>query len=877
MKKYIITLVAFLFNSWILSQNCQDCFEDKNISTNPADPENCEMDIKANGKNNQFLNSFKWGDTSNLGIFLPVTLNPSAGWLVPSYTTGSQLMQSPYNLGYLKQPNGTPIKDYDYQWEDGWELMFMNTGYWPDGSEYDVANSANMINHAVPLASRKVPYLVMYNRYTGKMRFFFNVFSKLGDFQNISLEIGYFSSPLGSGVFRHGNSLDRALDQETITPSFSTHFLNSNNLTSWYMADVQLGYDPCVCEITSEFKILLKGIEESKLDLLARGISVNRPLQVGGQPSYTDYLNISADNLTTNANGALIYKSLDGMLDQYKNRVTLYQTQLNDYNTFSSQLYRNIYDLTKQSLNSGFQSVIPASVYNQLGGSVAGILGSFKGGTASKADSAKYSKQFNKQGKAALGNLSDQLFVSLIKKPTKPTKPTMPVASFSEMRIKGTLKKESIIDLGYYPNPGSLTANLGVFDPVRYPIYNKPVGLFALLETPSLVAWQKTGRNKNVHNPLSYSKDTLQATFKLKKPLVYKFNNNVDIDYNKTQLYGQFRIEISKGLPDSLPAGDMKFFSNNNLILLHEFWDKAVFQSDWYPIEILGEVIASLDLDLSSYTAWYTKEKPRVENIRLSLMADIYFESLGSDGREKNTTQVFTYELYNHKEGVDLITEKGSWESDKKDVQKFFPGTIEIKNEVIQPTSDFVWDVVGNEIHIKAEYVKLIGNVSVTPGYQVIIEAFWEIDIESTIDLDNMQLEIKKDFYGFPEQKEATLAELKDYCRDEEKYKAKIVKEGIVNQNLVEEPKEEIKEEYKEMDIILFPNPTRDIVNIQIQGLSGISDGTIRVLDISGKEIVTKTLNSINFSVDMNSLSKGVYIIEVVHQEQKAVKRIIKL
>ena len=187
-----------------------------------------------------------------------------------------------------------------------------------------------MIDFAVPLANQNVPYIVLYNRYTGKMRFFFNVFAELGTFQDVALNAGYFGTSSVSGVFRHGNNIDRPLDQETVTSAFSTHFENFNNSTQWFMTDIQLGYDPCVCTVPSEFSIELKGVESSNLDLLARGITVNRPLEVGGKPTYQDYLSISDNELGTGANGALIYKSLDGMLDQYKKQLSIYQTELDD-------------------------------------------------------------------------------------------------------------------------------------------------------------------------------------------------------------------------------------------------------------------------------------------------------------------------------------------------------------------------------------------------------------------------------------------------------------------------------------------------------------------------------------------------------------------
>ncbi len=72
--KYFTLLITIVLTSYTLGQDCQDCFEDKNISTNPVEPENCEMDIYANGKNNQFLNSFDWG-RNNGSIFQSLSLN----------------------------------------------------------------------------------------------------------------------------------------------------------------------------------------------------------------------------------------------------------------------------------------------------------------------------------------------------------------------------------------------------------------------------------------------------------------------------------------------------------------------------------------------------------------------------------------------------------------------------------------------------------------------------------------------------------------------------------------------------------------------------------------------------------------------------------
>jgi len=56
-----------------------------------------------------------------------------------------------------------------------------------------------------------------------------------------------------------------------------------------------------------------------------------------------------------------------------------------------------------------------------------------------------------------------------------------------------------------------------------------------------------------------------------------------------------------------------------------------------------------------------------------------------------------------------------------------------------------------------------------------------------------------------------------------------------------------------------------------------LENGTVRIFDLSGKEVLSKNIHSIRFSVDVTTLSKGVYFIEIGTKEQKKVKRFIKI
>lgn len=75
--------------------------------------------------------------------------------------------------------------------------------------------------------------------------------------------------------------------------------------------------------------------------------------------------------------------------------------------------------------------------------------------------------------------------------------------------------------------------------------------------------------------------------------------------------------------------------------------------------------------------------------------------------------------------------------------------------------------------------------------------------------------------------------------------------------------------------VSVYPNPATDEVNFNIEGMTG--DIQIRILDLSGKEVLSATFNesSVN-AINVNSLAKGVYSIEVKNQENTITRKLIK-
>jgi hypothetical protein len=66
----------------------------------------------------------------------------------------------------------------DFNWQDGWELLWMNTGYYPNQSTTNHNGNINFSdnNRIYPFVSNpahsRYPYIILYNKYRGTMRMF---------------------------------------------------------------------------------------------------------------------------------------------------------------------------------------------------------------------------------------------------------------------------------------------------------------------------------------------------------------------------------------------------------------------------------------------------------------------------------------------------------------------------------------------------------------------------------------------------------------------------------------------------------------------------------------------------------------------------------
>jgi len=72
----------------------------------------------------------------------------------------------------------------------------------------------------------------------------------------------------------------------------------------------------------------------------------------------------------------------------------------------------------------------------------------------------------------------------------------------------------------------------------------------------------------------------------------------------------------------------------------------------------------------------------------------------------------------------------------------------------------------------------------------------------------------------------------------------------------------------------LYPNPASEFVNVNVP--DGLLDSQVRLVDITGKTIVSQQLNQTIVQLDINLIPAGMYIVEIVKDGKSYTSRLIK-
>ncbi len=567
MKKYL-TIFILLFQSIVIGQ----C--DNKVSTNPYEPFNLALP-----------------DDPNSGIpyaFDQLYLNGLNWWEPDQY----QLTDMEFNIGQpygpmsnIQAPSSLPHYDYlnkfngdieELNPNNGWELLLVNLGRFPD----------NVTPHG-SLDLTSAPYIVLYNKYKGIARVFvkygYNTFPD-NAINGVKIYLKYSVGASASGILRLGEGYDKALDQVTTMTELVALAPTAGTTNFWMSADFQLTYDPCVCFFPSKLHLVFEYFSTTDFKLAGRGVEITEPLTSGIHLLDNGFLS-NIDYTSGNAtNGSIIYKELEKMLIDYKNKLEKYKDDLDLAQQHNAEVNQNLAVIKAIILikDIGFAAAVGSPPVLAL----ANLASEFFFDDTSEGSKKKVDKLFKKAEEIISKEF--KLYINEnFKKENTPAKPTMPTAAFSEMSFSGQLTNVQLINGPLFYTPGSFvnqvdqtTFENNILDQVsqngiyahEYPVYNQPVGVFALLKSPKLkisrlneISYQNhiDGLYTNQGNLYRFfTNEKFKYQIQLKEPLVYTFNNGLDIIDSKIEASYLFELKKPETLSDALFNVPSSYFQN---------------------------------------------------------------------------------------------------------------------------------------------------------------------------------------------------------------------------------------------------------------------------------------------------------------------------
>jgi hypothetical protein len=526
--KYWLINISLLFvtNYCVFSQSF-NCLTDDD--DDPCCNEIISTDPRiGNGYNSErpsMLNHFNWMNPL-IWIYLP-----DGGYYVPPYAPYD--LDNPYfttyeymqHINYYQTPPPPPYNplNQDIQPEYGWELIHKHNGYQID--ELNYLNPNNKLG----------PHYILYNKYTEILRIFAAFKEEFTGFDYVMTELNTFipqDQPLEpydykySGIFSTQTKIARPLDQYTTTTSVKSGFVNPAG-GMWFTADFDVAYDPCGCNNRSSLHVNFYGMNEAQITLSGRLIGTQVPLDGSGHDPLLQGRRFLSDVYTDGNNvtdGSLIYNKIDALVTKYKQ-------------VKNSPFEQLCIDLVKSAVTGGISPWLDGfgnDLITDIGRNI--IWG---------ADSVNLFGE-RKKFKTGMKFFSEQAN-KLLMPWGSPAK--IPNIGFieAEMAINGTLNDVYTpggLDFKF-ATPGSKYSNDPNITPDdEYPLYNEPLGIFALLWTPTVLKYR-------VIIPDGVRERRI-VKFKLNTDIHYCFNPVLDIDYDKTSIhYSLVFQEYLNGTPPS--------------------------------------------------------------------------------------------------------------------------------------------------------------------------------------------------------------------------------------------------------------------------------------------------------------------------------------
>ena len=395
--------------------------------------------------------------------------------------------------------DGRYLGGEDFDFYDGWELITHDFGY------------DRLGNEKPPSELRREPYMILYNRYTSKLRVF--VYMSNPTIAN-NLKISLSDGPRTGIIEKYrparlwGSYLQGlALDDPDLSGAEYSKMLKLKRTTSgsFYFADFTLSYNPCVAKYESNLQISVSAITQGNLEITGKTLGGVIPVN---SPSISNWLSNSNHYLT-------------GVLNTPYGELTTTLGDINfrNFNQWGAQQWGNtasfvlpgkkVEDWEREAAKLSYQAENIMSSGDLISGAGKLVVGSAR--LASSADITDVSTKIGE----GIGTIMDGIgtiikgtgrgikakafrlkYDNLRDEPDKEIRVTLPAAQpsvvFSELVAKGSLSIETVIfDDVVITTPGSKYSEFAPNEYAysskgTYPLYNEQLGIFNLLYQPEI-------------------------------------------------------------------------------------------------------------------------------------------------------------------------------------------------------------------------------------------------------------------------------------------------------------------------------------------------------------------------------------------------------
>jgi len=737
----------------------------------------------------------------------------------PPYTIYCPFYDTYAGLNYGGLIQGT---NSDYYPEDGWELFKYNLGRLDDDTTLRV--------HA-PV----VPYIMLYNRYTGIMRLFAVLYDPLNEYKTVAIHV-YELTPNSNGLNAsaflnlHG-MLAQPLDQETSTTSIMLPTPFSNEQYRFFWADFTVGYDPCVCHYRSTINVDFSFIDSAHINLTGQLLPSKNVMSSTSTTFLTD-LSDAASAITSTVSSIV---------------------------TTGTVSFSNLASWTKLFQDFGLITATDAKYIGYVGN----IGNSGQTLYSALTDSAEnFKKTMGKTNSMMSSNPS-----------ATATNSASITSAVSTMKLSGSLYTQTAYAGSNFnfSTPGSEYSasndeenDSDIEDPdhnklPEYPAYDEILGTMALLQTPTVDYYDSSINVR--YNDLSQN---IKAVYKIASDPVYAFNPIMHADLTRTKVKVALYLRCLDGNAMVLPYSSCSGInfspvgtSSNDYIT--PFVDVGCAQS------LIANVLYNSGHD--DYGHYYGVFGTDYE-LDMRFLVDFVSTDIGRNGEPCNSLLVLTYPVTINSVGTDPLNTPPANFADLTLVP------IELSlSSALGFTQDSI--VRGEDsINISAALTASTGKTALIVGGHCV-----KMGIGASAGV-GVTLEIGEDFLCTSSVPPQTHSYVDSYCDGSvagltyNAYQASSKTGTPLPPNSINT--------YNSFNCTIYPNPAKNAATLSMN-LPTNEQMSMDITDVTGKLIKTEfanrafTAGPTQLEFDVSGLSTGMYFCKIYNQYMsQAVKLVIE-